>query len=173
MNCANALANRADVDARHIGVVGHSYGGKWAMFASCLSEKFAAATWSDPGVVFDEARSNVNYWEPWYLGFDPNLPAQRKPGLVTPDNPRTGAYQTMVERGMDLHELQALMAPRPFLVSGGSEDGPARWIALNHAVAVNRLLGYEGRVGMTNRNAHPQTPEANEVVYRFFEHFLK
>jgi dienelactone hydrolase len=28
---------------------GHSYGGKWAMFASCLYDKFACAVWSDPG----------------------------------------------------------------------------------------------------------------------------
>jgi dienelactone hydrolase len=173
VNCANALANRSDVDAKRIGVVGHSYGGKWAMFASCLSERFAAAAWSDPGIVFDEARSNVNYWEPWYLGFDPKLAAQRKPGLVTPENPRTGAYKTMIERGMDLQELHALMAPRPFLVSGGAEDGPGRWVALNHAVAVNKLLGFEGRVGMTHRKEHTQNPEANEVVYLFFEHFLK
>jgi hypothetical protein len=173
VNCANALANRSDVDAKRIGVVGHSYGGKWAMFASCMSEKFAAAAWSDPGIVFDQARSNVNYWEPWYLGLDPTLAAQRKPGLVTPENPRTGAYKTMIQRGMDLHELHALMAPRPFLVSGGSEDGPGRWVALNHAVAVNKLLGFEGRVGMTNRKEHTQNPEANEVVYLFFEHFLK
>jgi dienelactone hydrolase len=172
-NCANALATRADVDAKRIGVVGHSYGGKWAMFASCLSEKFAAAAWSDPGIVFDEPRANVNYWEPWYLGLDPNLPQQRKPGLVTAENPRTGAYKAMMERGMDLHELHALMAPRPLLVSGGSEDGPGRWVALNHSVAVNKLLGVEGRVGMHNRTGHPQTEEANEVVYAFFEHFLK
>jgi hypothetical protein len=38
---------------------------------------------------------------------------------------------------------------------------------------VNKLLGYEGRVGMHNRKDHPQTLEANEVVYSFFEHFLK
>jgi dienelactone hydrolase len=172
-NCANALANRPEVDARRIGIVGHSYGGKWAMFGACLCERYAAAVWSDPGIVFDEARSNVNYWEPWYLGLDPTLPAQRKPGLVTPQNPRTGAYKVMVERGMDLQELHALMAPRPFLVSGGSEDFPARWVALNHAVAVNRLLGFEGRVGMQNRKDHPPTEEANEVVYAFFEHYLR
>jgi hypothetical protein len=28
-------------------------------------------------------------------------------------------------------------------------------------------------VGMTNRKEHTQNPEANEVVYLFFEHFLK
>ena len=71
-NCYNALANLPNVDPKRIGVVGHSYGGKWAMFAGCLYDKFACAAWSDPGIVFDEKRGNVNYWEPWYLGFDPS-----------------------------------------------------------------------------------------------------
>jgi len=65
------------------------------------------------------------------------------------------------------------MAPRPFLVSGGSEDPPERWRALNHSIAVNRLLGYENRVGMTNRSGHTPTAESNEQVYQFFDHFLK
>ncbi|MEZ0268475.1 MAG: dienelactone hydrolase family protein, partial [Phycisphaerae bacterium] len=163
-NCAGALAARPEVDAKRIGIVGHSYGGKWALFASALSDRFAAAVWSDPGIVFDEKRSNVNYWEPWYLGLDPSLKQQRKPGMVTAANGRTGAYKAMVEKGMDLHELHALLAPRPFLVSGGAEDPPARWVALNHAVAVNKLLGQENRVGMQNRPAHGPSAEANEVV---------
>ena len=37
-----------------IGIVGHSFGGKWSLFASCLYEKFACAAWSDAGIVFDE-----------------------------------------------------------------------------------------------------------------------
>jgi hypothetical protein len=141
------------------------------MFASCLYEKFAAAVWSDGGVVFDERKPGVNYWEPWYLGLDPAK--ERKRGLVTPENGRTGAYRAMVERGRDLHELHALMAPRTFLVSGGSEDGPERWSALNHAVAVNRFLGYENRVAMTNRPKHGPTPESNAAAFAFLEHFLR
>ena len=170
-NGYQALASLPQVDAKRVGIVGHSYGGKWAMFGSCLYEKFAAAAWSDGGIVWDEGRPNVNYWEPWYLGLDPG--AARKPGVVTPQNPRTGAYKTLVETGHDLHELHALMAPRPFLVSGGSEDPPARWEALNHAVAVNKLLGHDNRVGMTNRPMHDPTEQSNEVIYLFFEHFLK
>lgn len=170
-NCRRALANRPDVDPKRIGIVGHSYGGKWAMFASCLDEGFAAAAWSDPGIVFDESRPNVNYWEPWYLGFEPGV--MRKRGVPTEANPRTGPYQQMMEKGMDLHELHALMAPRPSLVSGGSEDPPSRWIPLNHTVAVNKLLGYKHRVGMTNRKTHDPTEESNERLYEFFEHFLK
>ena len=141
------------------------------MFASCFYDKFAAAAWSDPGIVFDEPRSNVNYWEPWYLGRDPQV--TRKPGLITKDNPRTGAYQTMMETGRDLHEVHALMAPRPFLVSGGSEDAPSRWVPLNHSIAVNTLLGVKDRVAMTNRKDHSPNPESNAQLVAFFEHFLK
>jgi len=170
-NCWHALANLPQVDSARIGVVGHSYGGKWAMFAGALWEKFAAVAVSDPGIVFDETRPNVNYWEPWYLGLDANE-KRRKAGLPTADNPRTGAYKRMVEAGRDLHELHALIAPRPFLVSGGSEDPPARWLALNHLVAVNQLLGCTNRVALTSRPAHTPTAESNEQLYAFFEHFL-
>ena len=169
-NCYNALAALPNVDPARIGIVGHSYGGKWAMFGSCLYEKFACAVWSDPGIVFDEARGSVNYWEPWYLGLETGR--TRKPGLVTAENPRTGAYEKLVAARHDLHELHMLMAPRPFLVSGGSEDFPARWSALRPAVAANTLLGYGGRVGMTNRPNHEPTEESNAQIYAFFEHFL-
>ena len=170
-NCHTALANLEYVDAKRIGIVGHSYGGKWAMFASCLYDKFACAAWSDGGIVFDEQRGNVNYWEPWYLGYDKDV--KRKAGIPVENNPRTGAYKRMIESGHDLHELHALMAPRPFLVSGGSEDKPKRWTALNHSVAVNKLLGYKNRVAMSNRDGHSPTAESNEQIYAFFERFLK
>jgi beta-glucanase (GH16 family) len=169
-NCHTALANLPEVDPNRIGVVGHSYGGKWAMFASCLYDKFACAVWSDPGIVFDESRPNINYWEPWYLGYDPNQ--QRHRGIPSASNPRTGAYKKMVEEGRDLPELHALMSPRPFLVSGGAEDRPKRWKALNHTVAINKLLGYTNRVALTSRNGHSPTPESNEQIYSFFEQFL-
>ncbi len=169
-NAWYALAKHPNVDSTRIGIVGHSYGGKWAMFASCLFDKFACAVWSDPGIVFDDERASINYWEPWYLGYYPK--PWRKRGLVTPDNPSFGLYPRLRREGDDLHELHALMAPRPFLVSGGSEDTPDRWKALNHTIAVNRLLGYENRVAMTNRPKHGPTEESNEHIYQFFEYFL-
>lgn len=170
-NAWHVLASRPEVDSKKIGIVGQSFGGKWAMFASCLFEKFACAAWSDPGIVFDESRPDVNYWEPWYLGY--HRPPWRKPGLITKENPARGLYPKLVEGGYDLHELHALMAPRPFLVSGGSEDPPERWIALNHSIALNRFLGYENRVAMHNRPLHAPDENSNEYIYKFFEHFLK
>jgi dienelactone hydrolase len=170
-NCYNALTNLPEIDPDRIAVMGHSYGGKWAMFASCLYEKFACSVWSDPGIVFDESRANVNYWEPWYLGYEPDR--QRQRGVPNKRRPRTGAYKRLFLEGHDLHELHALMAPRPLLVSGGSEDRPERWKALNHSIAVNKLLGYTNRVAMTNRKGHSPTTESNEQIYLFLEHFLK
>ena len=170
-NAWQVLATRPEVDPARIGITGHSYGGKWSMFASCLFEKFACAAWSDGGIVFDDTRSNINYWEPWYLGSHPRPWRQR--GLITPNNPARGLYPKLRASGRDLHELHALMAPRPFLVSGGSEDPPERWHALEHARQVNRLLGYENRVFMTNRPDHSPNTESNAVLVAFFEHFLK
>ncbi len=170
-NAYNVLAKVPGVDSKRIGIMGHSYGGKWAMFASALYEKFACAVWSDPGIVFDEERESVNYWEPWYLGYYPQ--PWRKRGLITNENPAGGLYPKLVSDGYDLHELHALLAPRPFLVSGGSEDPVKRWIPLNQSIAVNRLLGYENRVAMTNRPDHAPNSESNEVAFEFLEHFLK
>jgi dienelactone hydrolase len=170
-NAWNVLAKVQNVDSKRIGIMGHSYGGKWAMFASSLYDKFACAVWSDPGIVFEDSRESINYWEPWYLGYHPQ--PWRKRGLITNENPAKGLYPQLVSEGYNLHELHVLMAPRPFLVSGGSEDPVNRWIPLNHSVAVNDLLGYKNRVAMTNRPEHTPNPESNEVAYSFLEYYLK
>jgi len=171
-NCHTFLAQRPEIDSNRIGIVGHSYGGKWALFAGALYDKFAAVCVSDPGIVFDEARPDVNYWEPWYLGYVPGTEFRPR-GILTEAHPRVGPYKVMKERGDDLHELHALIAPRPFFVAGGSEDPPERWKALNHIVALNRLLGHANRVGLSSRPEHKISPEANEQICLFFEHFLK
>ncbi|WP_246254743.1 dienelactone hydrolase family protein [Alienimonas chondri] len=199
-NAYHVLASRLEVDADRVAVVGHSYGGKWAMFAACLYEKFACGVWSDPGIVFDESFSDVNYWEPWYLGYEPTPPsaessdesaddldddvppshrrwgagrARAASGVPTPENPAFGLYPKLMRQGRNLHELHALMAPRPFLVSGGAVDPPRRWQALNRSVAVNRLLGHENRVAMTNRESHAPDDTSNAQIAAFLERFLR
>ena len=170
-NAYYVLANSKNVDKSRIGIVGHSFGGKWAMFASCLTDNFAAAAWSDPGIVMQEDRESINYWEPWYLGF--HSKPWRNRGLITESNPAHGVYNQLRKDNRNLHELHALMAPRPFLVSGGAEDPVTQWRALNHSVEVNKLLGKKERVAMTNRPTHALTEDATEVIYTFFEYFLK
>jgi len=170
-NCHTALAQMPEVNPERIGVIGLSYGGKWSMFSSCLDNRFACAVWSDPGIVFNEKDSNVNYWEPWYLGFDPKT--KRKPGVPSAENPRTGLYKELVDAGEDLVDFHALMAPRPVMVSGGVQDPPKNWQALNHLVAVNSLLGHKNRAFLTERKTHVPTAEALELELAFLEYFLK
>jgi Dienelactone hydrolase and related enzymes len=170
-NAWEVVAKLEDVDSTRIGITGHSYGGKWAMLASCLYDKFACAAWIDPGIVFDETKgSGVNYWEPWYLGYYP--PPWENTWNKTGENTK-GLYPKLRKEGYDLHELHALMSPRPFLVSGGSSDPPERWIPLNHTIAVNNFLGFKNRVAMTNRSEHSPNKESNDIVYSFFEWHLK
>jgi arylsulfatase A-like enzyme/dienelactone hydrolase len=183
-NAHTFLTTRPEVYPDRIGIVGHSFGGKWALFASCLYDQYACAVWSDPGIVFDERDrrqenpgGSVNYWDAWYLGFelgnvvDPSK-QQKFRRLPSEGEPRTGAYKTLRESGHDLTELHALMAPRPFLVSGGTADKTERWPALQQTIAVNKLLGYNNRVAMTNRETHAPTDDSNQLIYRFFEWWL-
>jgi dienelactone hydrolase len=170
-SCLTALAQMKEVDPNRIGIIGLSYGGKWSMFASCLDRRFACAVWSDPGIVFNEKDANVNYWEPWYLGYDPRR--QRKAGVPSSANPRTGLYKELIDAGEDLVDLHALMAPRPVLVSGGVQDPPRNWVALNHLVAVNDILGKKQRVLLSARSTHVPTAPALALELSFLEYFLK
>ena len=94
-------------------------------------------------------------------------------GTVNEGRPRTGAYGTLVAEGHDLHELHALMAPRPFLVSGGAQDRPEQWTALNHSIRLNTFLGHSDRVAMTMRDGHTPTSESNAQVYAFLIQHLR
>jgi hypothetical protein len=179
--CEKVLANLPEVDPARIGIVGHAYGGKWAMFASCLNDRFACAVWSEAGIVFDERKAATNYNDPWYLGA--GIRPRRGVPRREDDHVRKGAYGAFYREGLNLQELHALMAPRPFLVSAGSNrlpslaitcaDDESRWSVLNHTIAVNRLLGCERRVAMTNRPSHELTPEARAQIYQFLADCLR
>ncbi|WP_411275423.1 hypothetical protein [Daejeonella sp.] len=109
------------------------------------------------------------YWEPWYIGYHPQPWLTR--GMITKENPAKGLYPKLVAEGYDLHERHALMAPRPFLVSGGSGDTPKRGVPLNHSIGVNHLLGFKNRVGMTNRPTHSPNLVSNKQAYLFLNIF--
>ena len=106
------------------------------------------------------------------MGFDSGLGEQRKRGVPDDTNPRTGPYKRVLAEGRDLTDLHALMAHRPLFVSGGSENSPARWESLGHAIAVNRLLGASNRVGMINRPEYTPNARDNALLYRFFDNAL-
>jgi pimeloyl-ACP methyl ester carboxylesterase len=91
-----------DADANRIGIIGHSLGGKMALYAAALEPRIHVTVSSELGVGFKFS----NYEDYWYLG-DKILTAPA---------------------GTDQHELIALLAPRPFLLIGGDEyDKKESW----------------------------------------------
>lgn len=79
----------------------------------------------------------------------------------------------MREQNRDLHILHALIAPRPFLVLGGSEDPVDRWHAFHHTVEINRLMGHQERVFFSQRPGHAPTMQSNDQLLKFFKYFLQ
>jgi len=70
------------------------------------------------------------------------------------------------------HALYHGVTPRASASRSTAEYQPQHWQALNHAIAVNDLLGYENRVAVTNRDTHAPTPESNAQLSAFFEFCL-
>ena len=110
------------VDPQRIACMGHSLGGKMALYAAAFDRRIAAAIGSDLGIGL----SFSNWDAPWYLG----------PEVREPDFPR------------DHHQLLALIAPRPFLLIAGEEaDGERSWPYLN-AARGGMLVRRRGASGM-------------------------
>ncbi|MPZ21561.1 MAG: SUMF1/EgtB/PvdO family nonheme iron enzyme [Luteitalea sp.] len=138
-----------DADADRIGIIGHSLGGKMALYAAAFEPRIRAAVSSEPGIGLTFS----NYEDYWYLG----------------------EKVTALPPGTDQHELIALIAPRPFLLVGGDEyDTDESWHYINAARAAYRLVGKPEHVGYLNHRAgHTPTPEAVSRAFDWLNHFLK
>jgi fermentation-respiration switch protein FrsA (DUF1100 family) len=136
------------VDAGRIGIMGHSLGGKMALYAAAFDPRIKVVVSSEPGIGL----SFSNYDDYWYLG----QAIQRLPP------------------GSDHHELLGLIAPRPFLlIAGESADGDKSWAYINAARPVYALFGAPHNIGLFNhRSGHTPTPEAVEKAMAWLAHFL-
>jgi dienelactone hydrolase len=142
------LAGLAGVDPRRLGAIGHSLGGKEALYLAAFDGRIRAAVSSEGGIG-----TRFSNWEaPWYLG-----PEIQSPAL-----------------GHEHHELLALAAPRPFLLLGGqSADGDQSWPFIEAVLPIYRLYGDPPRVGLLNhRQGHCVPAAAEGRVYQWFEAYL-
>lgn len=138
-----------NVDRKRIGVLGHSLGGKQALYAAAFDERIKAAVSSEGGIGL-----KFSNWDAiWYLG-----PRIREPDFA-----------------LENHQVLALVAPRAFLLLGGeSADGERSEEFIRAAGPVYELLGASDRLRWFNhREGHRYSPAARAVAEEFLDRELK
>lgn len=150
IRAVDELVTRPEVDRSRVGCIGHSLGGKTALYLGAFDERIAATVSCEGGVGL----SFSNWHDPWYLGGQ-----IREPGFTR-----------------DHHEIIALIAPRPFLlIGGGDADGEQSrpYIAANRPVY--RLLDAEERIGLQltgQGHGFPHAGPEREKTFQWLDHWL-
>jgi formylglycine-generating enzyme len=141
------ICDMDNVDTERITVMGHSLGGKLALFAAAFDERISAAVLSEPGIGIKYS----NYQDIWYLDAD-----------------------IKQRQDLDLHQLLALTAPRPLLlIAGDSVDNDSSLDYLNSAQQIYGLYGTEMALGFYNhRTGHTPSAQAVELAFEWLHRQL-
>lgn len=104
----DVLQSLPAVDPERIGALGHSLGGHGTYFLAAYDERIKASA-CNCGATFFRHNTKVDAWarDHWYVYLKP-----MRPGLLAGKLPP-----------IDMHEIIALIAPRPFLDLAGLNDG--------------------------------------------------
>jgi pimeloyl-ACP methyl ester carboxylesterase len=142
------IGSLPDADSERIGIMGHSLGGKMALYAGAMDPRIRVVVSSELGVGLRMS----NYEDYWYLG---------------------GAIAKL-PAGTDQHELIGILAPRPFLLIGGDQfDKAESWHYINAAREVYRIYDVPQNVGYFNHHSgHTPTPGAVAAGFAWLDHFL-
>jgi dienelactone hydrolase len=140
------LLTRSDIDPNRIGMIGHSLGGKMALYGAAFEPRIRATVSSEPGLSLKFS----NYQDFWYLG----KTIEKLP------------------KDADHHDLVARMSPRPFLlIAGESADGDKSWPLL---LAAQQAYTDKSHVGMINhRSGHSPTEASIQLAMDWLERFLR
>jgi hypothetical protein len=144
IRATDVLLEQREVDGKRIGTIGHSLGGKEALYHAAFDDRILAAISCEGGVGL-----KFSNWEAdWYLGKQIQSPA------FTHDN----------------HEVMSLIAPRAILIIGGeSADGAKSWPYVEACLPVWRLCGAEERVGLLRHEEKHNFPSPGAKRQRVWE----
>jgi pimeloyl-ACP methyl ester carboxylesterase len=147
VRATDVLLERPEVDPDRVGTIGHSLGGKEALYHAAFDERIRAAISCEGGVGLRLS----NWDDDHYLGKQINAPSFAR----------------------DNHEVMSLVAPRALLVIGGeSADGAQSWPFVEACLPVWRLYGAEDRLGLLRHadghNFPPPGPN-RELVWRWLD----
>jgi len=143
------VASLPNVDRKRIGVLGHSLGGKQALYAAAFDVRIKVAVSSEGGIGLKFS----NWDAPWYLG-----PKIRAPDFT-----------------LENHQVLALVAPRAFLLlAGDSADGEQSGEFIGTVRPAYELLGAGKNLEWFNHHGgHRYSPEARAAAEEFLNRHLK
>jgi hypothetical protein len=145
---ADFVQSLPEVDANRIGCIGHSLGGKQALYAAAFDERYKASVASELGIGL-----KFSNWDAlWYFG-----PAMHN-----------------FPPGTDNHEVLALVAPRPFLLlAGDSADGDKSLNYINAVAPVYGVFGARTNLNFLNHHlGHRYAPQARDAAEKFLDQHL-
>ncbi len=166
------------VDPTRIGSIGHSHGGITTLFAMAFDERIKVGAGN---CGFDTFRIDGNVWR-WShatalmprLGFYVGSPH------INMDFYRGVPDSEVIQTPFEMHELLALIAPRPLFLSTSDEDfvfPNAGWSArrsLARLEPVYELLKGTGNIeGHFFRGGHSFPEEVSSRAYEWLERWLK
>jgi dienelactone hydrolase len=166
------------VDPSRIGSVGHSHGGITTLFAMAFDERIKAGA-SNCG--FDTFRVDGNTWR-WShaTALMPRLGFYVSSRYINMDHYRAVPDSEVIRTPFEMHELVALIAPRPLFLSTSDEDfvfPNAGWSArqtLARIGPVYELLNAAGSIeGHFFRGGHSFPEDVSRRAYDWLDRWLK
>ncbi|MDQ3686796.1 MAG: acetylxylan esterase [Acidobacteriota bacterium] len=166
------------VDPSRIGSVGHSHGGITTLFGMALDRRIKAGAIN---CGFDTFRIDGNTWR-WShaTALMPRLGFYVSSPYVNMDLYRAVPDSEVIQTPFDMHELLALVAPRPLLLSTSDADfvfpngGWSARQSLARVEPVYQLLGARERLGsFFFSGGHNFPPEASSKAYDWLDRWLK
>ena len=158
MRVVDYLSRRKDVDARHIGAYGISWGGRTVMNLAALDRRIAACA----------ITGHFNDLVPKMITPSPNSSAY----IETPESMRSSGRHFRLFNDAD---VVSLICPRPVFIEQGRQDRTAWWE--RSKVAFEQVKAIYDRLGIGDRAEYSLFDGPHEIhgveSFQFFDKWLK